>query len=239
MRLLCVCFEIMKAEVLVYAPGRGGQGHRCQCAEPVTQRLAKIAGVRKGRVLETLWGWPQEHLVVAFPIGVPLRRRVKQTPASGAAVTLQPEARGDTRVTEHVDFSRESSWPAVRVSREVGLNKGLWVQRCVGGAVLWGRAAVTKHHQQGGAGGAKTTRFLSHSSRGQISETMKTLRQRLFQAFKLLVQPGSSQLLSSWLHHSSLRPPLGMAFSPRVSESFLLRTPFRAHPIQLICIRGC
>lgn len=187
MRLLCVCFEIMKAEVLVYAPGRGGQGHRCQCAEPVTQRLAKIAGVRKGRVLETLWGWPQEHLVVAFPIGVPPCRRVKQTPASGAAVTLQPEARGDTRVTEQVDFSRESSRPAVQVSREAGLNKGLWVQRCVVGLCSGGceslGAAVTKDHQQGGAGGAKTTQFLSHSSRGQISETMKPLRQRLFQAF--------------------------------------------------------
>lgn len=117
-----MCFEIMKAEVLVYTPGE--RGHRCQCGEPITQRPAKIAGVRKGRVLEMLWGWPQEHLVVAFPIGAPLHRRVKQTPAFGAAVTLQLEAGGDTHVTEQVDFSRESSRPQCRCLGRWGLTKG-------------------------------------------------------------------------------------------------------------------
>lgn len=124
----------MKAEVLVYAPG--GRGHRCQCGEPVTQRPAKIAGVRKGRVLETLWGWPQEHLVVAFPVGAPLHQRVKQTPALGAAVTLQPEAGRDARVTEQVDFSRESSRPQCRCLGRRGLTKGSGLSRVRGGCAL-------------------------------------------------------------------------------------------------------
>lgn len=64
-----MCLEIMKAEVLVYA--LGGRGHCCQCGAPVTQRPAEIAGVRKRRVPETPWGWPQEHLVVVFLSGLP------------------------------------------------------------------------------------------------------------------------------------------------------------------------
>lgn len=168
---------------------------------------------------------------MAFPSGFPCVGESSK-PASGGAVTLQPEARGDTRVTEHVDFSRESSWPAVRVSREVGLNKGLWVQRCVG-AVLWGRAAVTKHHQQGGAGELKSNTVPFSQFRGQISETMKTLRQRLFRplSFWCSRDPPSSSALGS----ITQSPPASWhGLLPRVSESFLPRTPFRAtYPIDM------
>lgn len=112
---------------------REGAGHVAAVCEPVTQRLAKIAGVRKGRVLETLWGGPQEHLVVAFPSGFPCVGGVKPASILGAAVSPARGQRGHTRHGTRGFQQGELMACRCGCLGRWALTKGSGFERCVGG----------------------------------------------------------------------------------------------------------
>ena len=79
-----MCFEIMKAQVLVYAlTGEGGL--EPEQAAPAPGLACRGRGGEGSRHT----GAPQTHPVVAPP-----RRRVKEIAASGAVAALQPQATG-------------------------------------------------------------------------------------------------------------------------------------------------
>lgn len=68
-----MCFEIMKAEVLVYVPGRGRgtadkNWQRWQCQAPVTHCLAGLTGVREGWAPETQPSDPHPWMLVAVAL---------------------------------------------------------------------------------------------------------------------------------------------------------------------------
>lgn len=134
-----MCLEIMKAEVLVYAPG--GRGNRCQCGAPVTQRPAEIAGVRKRGSWRRSGGGPRSIWLWFSCWGSPTLESQANPSIWGCChqQMLWPEAGGDTHVAEQVGFSRESSQPSVQVSQEAGLTKGSGFSGlCVGAVSLQG-----------------------------------------------------------------------------------------------------
>lgn len=160
-----MCFEIMKAEVLVYASGRRGtldkSGIAGSAGHLSPSALPRLLGSGRGgpwrhRATGRIWLW-------LFPLWAPPHQRGSSKPQHLGLLSPSSQRLPGTHVSlNKVDFTRENSQPGTWVSQEAGVRMGsgfshCWVRGSALGCVLSAsRVAVTGHLYQ--SPGAAITR---------------------------------------------------------------------------------